>query len=182
MSKDDHDRDTTTAPPVTDDDPPIPARYARSIALARRAAELFPGGNHLSGRPLLAEDLAPRYFARGSGCTVRDVDGFAYVDYVLAYGAVILGYAHHEVDRAAITQLQHGSLLSLNHELHVPFMDALLRRLPGHERVVFMKTGSEATTAALRIARHLWFISAAHTDEDIARTLDAAFALAAREA
>ena len=51
---------------MTDDDPPIPARYARSIALARRAAELFPGGNHLSGRPLLAEDLAPRYFARGS--------------------------------------------------------------------------------------------------------------------
>jgi glutamate-1-semialdehyde aminotransferase len=132
---------------------PAVGRHDRSIALARRAAELFPGGNHLSGRPLLADELAPRYFARGSGCTVRDVDGFAYVDYLLAYGAVILGYAHHEVDQAAITQLQHGSLLSLNHELHVDFMEALLRRLPGHERVVFLKTGSEATTAALRIAR-----------------------------
>jgi glutamate-1-semialdehyde 2,1-aminomutase len=127
--------------------------YVESAALDARAQAIIPGGHHLSGRPLLAPDSSPMYFERAQGCRLWDVDGREYLDYVLAYGAILLGYAHEEVDGAAIAQLRRGSLVSLNHPLHVQFMETLLPRFPGAEQGVFCKTGSEATTAALRIAR-----------------------------
>ena len=71
----------------------------------------------------------------------------------MAYGAVGLGYACAEVDRAAFAQTTQGSLVSLNHPLHVQFIESLLERFPFAEMGVFLKTGSEATTAAVRIAR-----------------------------
>jgi glutamate-1-semialdehyde aminotransferase len=93
------------------------------------------------------------YFDRGSGSRIHDVDGHEYTDYLMAFGAQLLGYARSEVDRAGYRQLEHGGLLSMNHPLHLELVQTLLPRLPGAELGVFFKTGSEATTAALRIAR-----------------------------
>jgi glutamate-1-semialdehyde aminotransferase len=129
------------------------ARYARSLAQYRSACEVIPGGGHLSGRPLLDVDNSPLYFERAKGCRIWDVDGNEYIDYLLAFGAHLLGYAHPEVERRAFEQAQSGRLLSLNHPLHERFVRALLERFPGAEMGVFFKTGSEATSAALRIAR-----------------------------
>jgi glutamate-1-semialdehyde 2,1-aminomutase len=128
-------------------------RYAKSAALAGRAATIIPGGHHLSGRPLLTPSTSPMYFERAKGARIWDVDGNEYIDYVLAYGAVLLGYANEEVDSAAFEQVRNGSLLSLNHPMHLRFLETLLPRFAGAEMGVFVKTGSEATTAALRIAR-----------------------------
>ncbi len=128
-------------------------RYTRSAALYERARQVIPGGHHLSGRPLVDPETTPMYFERGSGCRIRDVDGHEYVDYLMAFGAQLLGYARSEVDAAATLQAARGSLLSLNHPLHVQLIEALLPALPGAEMGAFFKTGSEATTAALRIAR-----------------------------
>lgn len=127
--------------------------YENSRALRRRAEALFPGGHHLSSRPLLGPDAAPLYLERGRGCRVWDVDGHEYVDYFMAFGPFLLGYADEEVDAAAIHQLRRGGLLSLSHPLHLEFLERLLARFPGAEMGMFFKTGSEATTAALRIAR-----------------------------
>jgi glutamate-1-semialdehyde 2,1-aminomutase len=82
-----------------------------------------------------------------------DVDGHEYVDYLMAFGAQLLGYARAEVDSRAAAQAQRGNLLSLNHPLHAELIETLLQKFPGMEQGVFFKTGSEATTAALRIAR-----------------------------
>lgn len=89
----------------------------------------------------------------GKGCRLVDVDGNHYIDYLLAYGAIVLGYADAEVDEAAFAQLRRGSLLSLNHRLHVEFAERLLAWFPAADLAMPLKTGSEATTAALRIAR-----------------------------
>jgi len=129
------------------------SRYERSSALHRRALQLIPGAHHLSGRPLVDPETTPMYFERGQGCRIWDVDGHGYVDYLMAFGAQLLGYAREEVDAAAASQLRRGSLLSLNHPLHLRLVEALLPRLPGAEMAAFFKTGSEATTAALRVAR-----------------------------
>ncbi len=129
--------------------------YAQSRGLAERAQQLIPGGHHLSGRPLLIGEDSPQYMVRGKGARCWDVDGNDYLDYIGAYGPFLLGYANEEVDAAACAQLRRGNLLSLNHPLHVEFAERLLSRFPGAEMTVFMKTGSEATTAALRIARQL---------------------------
>lgn len=128
-------------------------RYPRSRALYRRACQVIPGGIHLSGRPLIDPDTTPMYFDQGRGCRIRDVDGHEYVDYLMAFGAQLLGYARAEVDAAAAAQTQRGSLLSLNHPLHIELVETLLPRFPGAEVGIFFKSGSDATTAALRIAR-----------------------------
>lgn len=127
--------------------------YPCSRALFDRAQQVMPGGIHLSGRPLLDPDTTPMYFERGAGCRLWDADGREYVDYLMAFGAVFIGYAQREVDDAAHARTQFGHLLSLNHRLHVQFIEALLPRFPGSEMGIFFRTGSEATTAALRVAR-----------------------------
>lgn len=129
------------------------ARYPRSFALSQRARRVIPGGNHLSGKALVDFETTPSYFDCGRGATLRDVDGHTYVDYLMAFGAQLLGYARPEVEAAAQQQGQRGNLLSLNHPLHVELIETLLPLFPGAEMGVFFKNGSEATTAALRIAR-----------------------------
>ncbi len=129
------------------------SRYPNSAALFARAQEIIPGGIHLSGRPLLRPDCSPMYFERGKGSCIWDADQNEYIDFINAYGPFLLGYADEEVDAAAFRQSASGNLLSLNHPLHLAFVEALLRRFPNADMGVFVKTGSEATTAAVRIAR-----------------------------
>lgn len=128
-------------------------RYRASRELFARAQAVIPGGHHLSGRPLLTPEDSPMYMARGQGARCWDVDGNEYLDYVGAYGPFLLGYANEAIDRAACEQLRKGNLLTLNHPLHVEFAERLVARLPGAQMAALFKTGSEATTAALRIAR-----------------------------
>ena len=144
-----------TGKTVTDDfgESELRVRYRRSAELHRRARAVIPGGIHLSGRPLVDVETTPMYFERGQGCRLWDADGHEYIDYLMAFGAQLLGYAHPLVDRAVAEQSTRGQLLSLNHRLHIEFIEALLPLFPGAEMGVFFKTGSEATTAALRIAR-----------------------------
>ncbi|HEY0135611.1 MAG TPA: aminotransferase class III-fold pyridoxal phosphate-dependent enzyme [Nannocystis sp.] len=134
-------------------DAPAPDRHARSKALLRRAREIIPGGYHLTGRPIGGPDEAPMYIERGKGARCWDVDGHEYIDYFMAFGPNLLGHAHAEVDDAAIEQVRRGALLSLNHPLHVRFIERLIARFPGAEMGAFFKSGSDATTAALRLAR-----------------------------
>jgi glutamate-1-semialdehyde 2,1-aminomutase len=128
-------------------------RYPESSKLAERARQIIPGGHHLSGRPLIDTETTPMYFQSASGSHIRDVDGHDYVDWLMAFGPYLLGYARREVDEAGNRQAQHGRLLSLNHPLHVAFIEALLPLFPGAEMGAFFRTGSEATTASLRVAR-----------------------------
>ncbi|MGC4069049.1 MAG: aminotransferase class III-fold pyridoxal phosphate-dependent enzyme [Polyangiaceae bacterium] len=128
-------------------------RYCGSTEWWDRAQRVIPGGIHLSGRPLVEGGTTPLYFERGRGCRIWDVDGHEYIDYLMAFGAQLLGYAHPEVDRAVAEQSARGQLLSMNHRRHVEFIESLLPVFPGAEMGIFFRTGSEATTAALRIAR-----------------------------
>ncbi len=114
---------------------------------------VIPGGYHLSGRPLLGANDSPLYMTHGKGARCWDVDGNEYVDFIGAYGPFLLGYANDVVDGAACAQVRSGSLLSLNHPLQVQFAERLVQEFPDADMAVFFKTGSEATTAAARIAR-----------------------------
>ncbi len=127
--------------------------YPKSAALFEDANRIIPGGIHLSGRPLLSASNSPLYFDQGFGGRCVDVDGNEYIDLIMAFGPFLLGYANAEVDNAAFDQIRRGALLSMNHPLHLQFVQKLLGLFPSYENGVFFKTGSEATTAALRIAR-----------------------------
>src|SRR5690606_24989120 len=74
--------------------------YTRSREAMQRAARLLPGGADSTGRAYRAVGGEPLCIDRASGCTVVDLDGNEYVDYVCSYGPLILGHAHPRVVEA----------------------------------------------------------------------------------
>jgi glutamate-1-semialdehyde aminotransferase len=90
---------------------------------------------------------------RAAGCRVWDAAGREYVDYVMALGAVGLGYGHPDVSRAATAAVDAGVVGPLPPVLEGELAEALGARLPWLERVRFLKTGAEAVAAAVRLAR-----------------------------
>jgi glutamate-1-semialdehyde 2,1-aminomutase len=95
----------------------------------------------------------PSRMARAAGARVWDTEGREYLDYVMALGAVALGYGHPAVQRAAGDALAAGVVGPLPPVQEELLAEALARRLPWMERVRFLKTGAEAVAAAVRIAR-----------------------------
>jgi len=96
---------------------------------------------------------APVFLEKGAGSRVWDVDGNEYIDYAMALGPVILGYAYPAVDQAIIAQLNKGIIYSLPHRLEVELAEVLKEIIPCAEMVRFAKNGSDATSGAVRTAR-----------------------------
>src|SRR5436309_4923524 len=90
---------------------------------------------------------------RAAGCRVWDEDGREYVDFVMALGAVALGYGHPDVNRAATAAIAAGVVGPLPPVAEAELAEALAERIPWLERVRFLKTGAEAVAAAVRLAR-----------------------------
>lgn len=99
-----------------------------------------------------AADL-PRTMTRASGCRVWDADGREYLDFIMALGAVALGYGHPEVNAAAVRAIGDGVVGPLPPVLEGELALDLRRLIPWVEQVRFLKTGAEAMAAAVRLAR-----------------------------
>src|SRR5881296_4157953 len=95
----------------------------------------------------------PERITRAAGCRVWDEAGREYVDYVMALGAVALGYGHPAVNRAAEQAIAAGVVGPLPPPVEEELAEALCRCIPWIERVRFFKTGAEAVAAAVRLAR-----------------------------
>jgi glutamate-1-semialdehyde aminotransferase len=99
------------------------------------------------------QGVAPAYVTRAQGAHVWDVDGNRFVDFPMALGPVILGHAWPSVNEAITRQLADGITYTLAHPLELDVAERIIDRVPGVERVRFGKTGSDANSAAIRIAR-----------------------------
>ena len=95
----------------------------------------------------------PARASRAAGCRVWDEHGREYVDYVMALGAVALGYGHPAVNRAATDALAEGVVAALPPVREERLAAVLATRIPWLEQMRFLKTGAEAVAAAVRIAR-----------------------------
>lgn len=95
----------------------------------------------------------PCYFSKGSGCRLWDIDGNEYIDYVMGKGPYILGIGNKEVDNAVIEQITKGNVFPMGHMLHTELAEKIIKVVPSAEKVSFYKTGSCATSAAIRLAR-----------------------------
>ncbi len=93
------------------------------------------------------------YVARGKGGRVWDIDGNEYIDYRLAYGPIILGYADERVDAAARAGMDIGGVFALSTELEYEVAKRVSKMVPAAELVRFSNSGTEAVMAALRVAR-----------------------------
>ncbi len=125
-----------------------------------RASAIIPGGSSTgSKRPdalygSRANDASvPSHYERAFGCRVWSTDGREFVDCGMALGAVGIGYADPAVTKAVQDAAASGSVSSLPHRLEVEVAEQLINVIPCAERVRFLRTGAEATAAAVRLAR-----------------------------
>jgi glutamate-1-semialdehyde 2,1-aminomutase len=93
------------------------------------------------------------YAKRGKGARIWDIDGNEYIDYRLAYGPAILGYADPRVDEAAREGIEIGGVFALATELEFEVASRISSMVPAAELVRFSNSGTEAVMAAMRIAR-----------------------------
>lgn len=96
---------------------------------------------------------APTFVERGEGCYLYDVDGNKFIDYMCALGPITVGYNEPSVNEAVIEQVKKGASFSLQTQVEVELAEKLCKIIPCAEMVRFVKNGSDATTAAIRLAR-----------------------------
>lgn len=129
--------------------------FDNSLKLLNRAKSIIPSASQTYSKSYryYCEGVAPAFLDYGEGSHVWDVDGNEFIDFVLALGPVILGYNHPGVNDAIGRQLSKGISFSQPHPLEVELAEKLVDIIPCAEMVRFVKNGSDATTAAIRLAR-----------------------------
>lgn len=126
-----------------------------SLEEFQTAKSLIPGGVLGIRRPYnFVQGEFPIFFKDGKGGRVTDVDNNEYIDYLCAYGPIILGYREEEVDDAVCRQIKdQGFCFSLTQTYQNELAQKMNELIPCAEMSVFVKTGSDATTCAIRLAR-----------------------------
>ncbi len=135
-----------------------PSRNAWPVTaeLYKRAKDMIPGGTQLFGKrqEMFAPEQWPAYFSEARGCHVTDLDGNRYLDMsTCGIGATVLGYADPDVTAAVVDRAQRGTLCMLNPPEEVELASLMLQLHPWAGGVRFARTGGEAMTVAVRIAR-----------------------------
>ncbi|MDE0642555.1 MAG: aspartate aminotransferase family protein [bacterium] len=141
------------------------ARNPRSMEIAQRASAVFPGG---TTRTTTFFAPYPPVLRAGAGAEIVDSDGNRRVDYLNNYTSLILGHAHPEVLSRAREVASSGTAFSspTEHELHLA--EVLVNRVESVEQIRFTNSGTEATMAAMRLAR-------AFTDRPIVARCEGSF-------
>ncbi len=136
-------------------------RFDHSNRLYQRALNTIPLASQTFSKSAMmyVRGASPLFMERGEGAWVWDPDDNRYVDFVLGLMPVVLGYRDPDVDAAIRAQLDKGIVFSLPSELEMVLAERLVRLIPCAEMVRFGKNGSDATSAAIRLAR-------AHTGRD----------------
>ncbi len=130
-------------------------KLTRSESLYKESQDLIPGGMMGIRRPYnFVTGEYPIFFESGQGGWVLDADGNRFMDMLCAYGPIIIGHREGEIDDAVIGQIRgKGFCLSLVQEVQNTLAKTLRDLIPSCQKCVFVKTGSDATTTAVRIAR-----------------------------
>jgi glutamate-1-semialdehyde aminotransferase len=130
-------------------------KIIKSQELFEEATGLVPGGVLGARKPTdFIQGEYPIFFDSGKGCRLIDVDGNEYIDFLCGYGPIILGYREAEVDEAVYEQVSgKGFCFTLTQKYQNILAKKLTELVPSSELSIFLKTGSDATTASIRIAR-----------------------------
>lgn len=151
----------------------------KNNSLWKKAKKIILGGNSLfSKRPEnFLPDLWPAYYSKAKGCNIWDLESKKYIDMsLMGVGTNILGYANNKIDNAVIKNLKKSNMTTLNCPEEVILAKELIKIHPWSSTVKFARTGAEANSIAIRVARsftksskiavcgyhgwHDWFLSA----------------------
>jgi 3-aminobutanoyl-CoA transaminase len=127
----------------------------KSRELFEEALGLVPGGVLGARKPTdFIDGEYPIFLETGKGCRLTDVDGNEFIDFLCGYGPIILGYREEEVDEAVYRQIREkGFCFTLTQKYQNLLAKKLTELVPCSDLSIFLKTGSDATTASIRIAR-----------------------------
>lgn len=123
---------------------------AKSRRLYRRARRLIPAGVN---SPVRYYSPYPLFIESAKGPRFRTVDGVEFLDYCMAYGALIDGHANFDVVRAVQTAVKDGSIYGQPAETEVELAETISRLVPSMQMVRLVNSGTEATMHSLRLAR-----------------------------
>lgn len=130
--------------------------FIESHKLLARALEVIPIASQTFSKnyKYFVLGASPIFLQRGKGSHVWDVDNNKFLDYILGLGAITLGYNHPEINLAIWNQMvERGIVFSQPSPLETEMAEKLIDIIPCAEMARFLKTGSEATQAAIRAAR-----------------------------
>ncbi|MGB8907304.1 MAG: glutamate-1-semialdehyde 2,1-aminomutase [Candidatus Cybelea sp.] len=128
-------------------------KLERSIAAFARARRVIAGGVNSPVRALGAVGLSPVFMKSGAGATIHDLDDHEYIDYVMSWGALLLGHAQPAVMRAVANAMTRGMSFGTPTEIESELAELIVAMMPSIERLRFVSSGTEATMAAIRLAR-----------------------------
>lgn len=125
-----------------------------NIDWQRRAIESIHHGSLTnSKRPTcFVKEHYPSHVSKGDGCYLYDSDGKKYIDFICALGTNLVGYSNPDINDHVIKQIYKGTLYSFGSTLEVQAAEKLKELFPFVGKLRFLKTGSEAASASLRIA------------------------------
>ena len=126
---------------------------AKSRQAFQRARVLMPGGVNSPARACRSVGAEPTFMAAGEGAWLVDVDGQRFIDYVCAFGPLILGHRHPEVEAALREQLGRGFGYGTPTEEETALASLIVSCVPSVDRLRLVSSGTEATMSALRVAR-----------------------------
>ena len=130
-------------------------KLEKSNLLYKKSFDNVPGGVLGVRRPYnFVQNEYPIFLDSSKGCFIKDVDGNEYLDMLAAYGPIIIGYREEEIDDAVIDQIKNkGFCMTLTQNTQNKLIDKLRNLIPSCEKAIIVKTGSDASTLAIRIAR-----------------------------
>lgn len=125
----------------------------KSKIFYKKAVELMPGGVNSPVRAFKAVGGSPIFIKKAKGSRIYDVDGNAYIDYVLSWGPMILGHSHPSVVNALKTAIENGTSFGAPTPLEIELARMIIKAYPSIEKVRMVNSGTEATMSAIRAAR-----------------------------
>jgi glutamate-1-semialdehyde 2,1-aminomutase len=125
----------------------------KSEAYFKRAEKVLVGGVNSPVRAFRSVGGTPVVVDRAKGARFWDLDGNAYIDYVLSWGPLILGHAHPAVLKAVRDAASRGTSFGACHPLEAELAERVRDAYPSCEKLRFVSSGTEATLSALRLAR-----------------------------
>jgi glutamate-1-semialdehyde 2,1-aminomutase len=128
-------------------------KTTRSAKLFAEAQQLIPGGVNSPVRAFRSVGGQPRFIKRAKGSRLYDVDGNAYIDYVLSWGPMILGHAAPPIINAIKTAAGQGTSYGAPTELEVTLAKEIRAAFPSMEKIRLVSSGTEAVMSAIRVAR-----------------------------
>jgi glutamate-1-semialdehyde-2,1-aminomutase len=129
-------------------------RLKKSEKLYEEAKRYIPGGITGIRRPInFIPGEYPIFLKSGKGGRITDVDGNEFVDLLLSYGPIIIGHREKVIDDAVVRQMKNGFCFNLPQVYQNELCKMMSELIPCAEQTILVRTGSDATTGAIRIAR-----------------------------